>query len=74
MKKAKLYVSECYADGGPVLKRVRPRAKGRCGLSVVAMCRIHTTASCVLHEMVIRMQTMVMLCAGETASSSRWCT
>ena len=31
MRKAKLYVSECMADGGPVLKRIRPRAKGRCG-------------------------------------------
>ncbi len=35
MKKANLYVSECYADGGPVLKRVRPRAKGRYGLQVM---------------------------------------
>lgn len=30
LRKAKLYVSECMADGGPVLKRIRPRAKGRC--------------------------------------------
>ncbi len=30
-----MYVSECYADGGPVLKRVRPRAKGRYGSGVV---------------------------------------
>ena len=35
MKKANLYVSECFADGGPVLKRVRPRAKGRYGLQSV---------------------------------------
>jgi ribosomal protein L22 len=27
--KTKLVVSECYADGGPILKRFRPRAKGR---------------------------------------------
>lgn len=27
--KAKLVVSECYADGGPVMKRFRPRAQGR---------------------------------------------
>jgi large subunit ribosomal protein L22 len=25
----KLYVKECYADGGPIMKRMRPRAQGR---------------------------------------------
>lgn len=25
----KLYVAECYADKGPTMKRVRPRAQGR---------------------------------------------
>lgn len=29
MKKKDLYVSECFADEGPVLKRFRPRAQGR---------------------------------------------
>ena len=29
MDKNSLYVSECYADQGPTLKRIRPRAKGR---------------------------------------------
>ncbi|GMH45938.1 hypothetical protein BSKO_13902 [Bryopsis sp. KO-2023] len=29
LKKSKLYVSECFADGGPVMKRVKFRAKGR---------------------------------------------
>lgn len=29
MNKDSLYVAECYADGGPVLKRVMPRAQGR---------------------------------------------
>ncbi len=28
-QKSKLYVAECFADGGPQLKRARPRAKGR---------------------------------------------
>ena len=27
--KAKLVVAEAYADGGPILKRFRPRAQGR---------------------------------------------
>ncbi len=29
MDKNKLYVAECYATGGPTLKRIRPRAQGR---------------------------------------------
>ena len=29
MDKNSLYVSECFADQGPTLKRIRPRAKGR---------------------------------------------
>ena len=29
MDPAKLYVEECYADQGPTMKRVRPRAQGR---------------------------------------------
>ena len=27
--KTKLYVKECFADGGPSLSRARPRAQGR---------------------------------------------
>ncbi len=30
MDKNSLYVAECFADQGPTLKRIRPRAKGRC--------------------------------------------
>jgi large subunit ribosomal protein L22 len=29
MKKKSLYVAECYANEGPVLKRAQPRAQGR---------------------------------------------
>lgn len=29
MSKSDLVVAECFADGGPILKRVRPRAQGR---------------------------------------------
>lgn len=29
MDRSKLYVEECYANQGPTMKRVRPRAKGR---------------------------------------------
>ncbi len=29
MNKDKLYIAACYADKGPTMKRVRPRAQGR---------------------------------------------
>ena len=29
MDPSKLYVEECYANQGPIMKRVRPRAQGR---------------------------------------------
>lgn len=29
LKKLKLVVSECYCDEGPILKRIKTRAKGR---------------------------------------------
>ncbi|MBQ9887042.1 MAG: 50S ribosomal protein L22 [Lachnospiraceae bacterium] len=29
MDRAKLYVEECYANKGPTMKRVKPRAQGR---------------------------------------------
>ena len=29
MNPEKLYIAECYADQGPTMKRIRPRAQGR---------------------------------------------
>lgn len=29
MNRDALYITECYADQGPIIKRYRPRAKGR---------------------------------------------
>ena len=29
LSKSDLYVAECFADGGPILKRIQPTAKGR---------------------------------------------
>jgi large subunit ribosomal protein L22 len=29
MNAANLYIEECYASDGPIMKRVRPRAQGR---------------------------------------------
>ncbi|PSC75869.1 50S ribosomal L22 [Micractinium conductrix] len=40
MRKAKLVVSECFADSGPVLKRAQPRAQGRAYKILKPMCHI----------------------------------
>ena len=29
MNTENLYIAECYANNGPIMKRVRPRAQGR---------------------------------------------
>ena len=29
MKRENLYIEECYASNGPIMKRIRPRAQGR---------------------------------------------
>ena len=29
MKAENLYIAECFANDGPIMKRVRPRAQGR---------------------------------------------
>jgi large subunit ribosomal protein L22 len=29
MNRENLYVAECYADKGPTMKRIQPRAQGR---------------------------------------------
>ncbi|MCR5303943.1 MAG: 50S ribosomal protein L22 [Lachnospiraceae bacterium] len=36
----KLYVAECYANQGPIMKRVRPRAQGRAYRIEKRMCNI----------------------------------
>lgn len=40
MRKAKLVVSECFADKGPVLKRAQPRAQGRANQILKPMVHI----------------------------------
>ncbi|KAK9803169.1 hypothetical protein WJX72_007798 [[Myrmecia] bisecta] len=40
MSKTKLFVSECFSDEGPVLKRFQPRAKGRPFRILKPMCHI----------------------------------
>ena len=40
-----LYVSACYADEGPTLKRFRPRARGRAGRIAKRTCHITVIVS-----------------------------
>lgn len=40
-----LYISECYADMGPTLKRFRPRARGRAGRIQKKTCHITVVVS-----------------------------
>lgn len=40
-----LYVSSIVIDGGPTLKRIRPRAKGRADRILKRMCHITVTVS-----------------------------
>ena len=40
-----LFVSECFADGGPTLKRFRPRARGRAGRIQKKTCHITVVVS-----------------------------
>ena len=40
-----LYVSACYADQGPTLKRFRPRARGRAGRIMKQTCHITVVVS-----------------------------
>jgi large subunit ribosomal protein L22 len=46
MDAAKLYIDECYANQGPIMKRIRPRARGTAYRIEKRMCHI----SVVLNE------------------------
>ena len=41
MDRTKLYVAECYATQGPMLKRIQPRAQGRAYRILKRMCHIN---------------------------------
>ena len=43
MDRSKLYVEECYANQGPTMKRVRPRAQGR-AYRIEKLSLIHISA------------------------------
>ena len=40
MKRENLYVAECYANKGPTMKRIRPRAQGRAYRIEKRMCNL----------------------------------
>ncbi len=41
MKKEDLYVAECYATPGPIMKRIQPRAQGRAYRIFKRMCHLN---------------------------------
>ena len=50
MKAENLYIEECYAGEGPIMKRVRPRAQGRAyriekRMSNITICLLYTSPS-----------------------------
>ena len=40
MNRDNLYIAECYANKGPTMKRVRPRAQGRAYRILKRMCNV----------------------------------
>ena len=45
MDNAKLYVDECFANQGPIMKRIRPRARGTAYRIEKRMCHITVVLS-----------------------------
>lgn len=65
-----LYVSACYADEGPTLKRWRPRARGRATRIRKRMCHITVVVSPMPPEMAARVEAK-REAAGAAAPASR---
>ena len=64
-----LYVSTCYADEGPTLKRWRPRARGRATRIRKRMCHITIIVSPMPPEMAARIEARQV--AGGTSPAGR---
>ena len=64
-----LYVSTCYADEGPTLKRWRPRARGRATRIRKRMCHITIIVSPMPTEMAARVEARQI--AGGTTPAGR---
>ena len=65
-----LYVSTCYADEGPTLKRWRPRARGRATRIRKRMCHITIIVSSMPPEMAARVEAR-QIASGTTATGRR---
>ena len=66
-----LYVSACYADEGPTLKRWRPRARGRATRIRKRMCHITIIVSPMPAEMVAKVEAKRSAAAAGAPSSRR---
>jgi large subunit ribosomal protein L22 len=65
-----LYVSTCYADEGPTLKRWRPRARGRATRIRKRMCHITIIVSPMPPEMAARVEAR-QIASGTTPAGRR---
>jgi large subunit ribosomal protein L22 len=66
-----LYVSACYADEGPTLKRWRPRARGRATRIRKRMCHITIIVSPMTPEMAAKVDAKRAASGGGAAAGGR---
>ncbi len=66
-----LYISACYADEGPTLKRFRPRARGRAGRIHKQTCHITLIVSRLGENELDRMRQKAAASGSADASASR---
>jgi large subunit ribosomal protein L22 len=66
-----LYVSACYADEGPTLKRWRPRARGRATRIRKRMCHITIIVSAMPAEMAAKVEAKRSAAGGGAVPSRR---
>ncbi len=62
-----LYVSACYADEGPTLKRFRPRARGRAGKIMKRTCHITVEVARMTDEEITRRNARLEAKGGASA-------
>ncbi len=65
-----LYVSACYADEGPTLKRFRPRARGRAGRIAKRTCHITVIVSRLSDEQLDQLRTKAESRGGSTDAAA----
>ncbi len=65
-----LFVSACYADEGPTLKRFRPRARGRAGRIAKRTCHITVIVSRLSDEQLDQLRTKAESRGGSTDAAA----